>query len=80
VSYDDADGWNARFVDARPAVTAGQALQELAASHRDFVAVASELPAEHWAKGTPARELFDGCAPGHYREHAAQILEWRAKN
>jgi hypothetical protein len=80
VSYDDADGWNAQFVDARPTVTATQAWQELAASHRDFVSVAAELPAGHWAKGAPARELFDGCVPGHYREHAAQIIEWRRSN
>jgi hypothetical protein len=77
VSYDDADGWNERFVQARSAVSAEQALRELASSHRDFVSVAAGLGAEHFSPGAPARELFDGCAPGHYREHAGQITAWR---
>ncbi len=77
VSYDDADRWNARFVQARPNVTATQALQELATSHRDFVAVAGTLGVHHFARGASARELFDGCASTHYREHASQITAWR---
>ena len=31
-----------------------------------------------FAEGGTARGLFDGVGPGHYREHAAQIREWRA--
>jgi membrane carboxypeptidase/penicillin-binding protein PbpC len=29
--------------------------------------------------GSAARELFTGAGPAHYREHAGQIREWRAR-
>ena len=77
VSYDDADAWNARFVTARQGVKAADALVELDASHRAYVAAAGALPGVHLAPGGAARDLFDGCGPGHYREHAAQIARWR---
>ena len=31
------------------------------------------------AMGAPARELLDGIGPKHYREHAAQIRQWRSE-
>jgi hypothetical protein len=77
-TYDDFDGWNARFVAARAGVKAGDVLDELRASHRDFMAVARAVPDEHFGPGGAARDLFDNCGPGHYREHAVQIRDWRA--
>jgi hypothetical protein len=68
-AYDDFDTWNARFVDV---------LAELAASHRDFVAAAAALADEHLAPGGRARSLGEGSGAEHYREHAAQIRQWRA--
>ncbi len=76
-TYDDADAWNARFVEARRAAKTAAILDELEASHREFLAVAAALPDELFAPGAPARELFEGTASGHYREHAAQIRAWR---
>ena len=78
VSYDDFDAWNARFVDAKRDVKVADVRAELASSHHDFVAaVAAALTDEHLASGAPARELFNGVGPAHYREHAGQIREWR---
>ena len=79
VSYDDFDAWNARFVDAKRGVKVADVRAELAASHRDFVATAAALPDEHLADGGAARELFTGVGSAHYREHAGQIREWRAR-
>ena len=79
VSYDDFDAWNARFVEAKRGVKVADVRDELVASHRDFVAAASALSDEHLAPGGPARELFNGVGPAHYREHAGQIREWRAR-
>jgi hypothetical protein len=78
VSYDDFDAWNARFVEARRGVKVADVLDELSASHREFVAAAAALADEHFAAGGAARDLFAGTGPLHYREHAAQIREWRA--
>jgi hypothetical protein len=77
-TYDDFDAWNARFVDARRGVKVADVLAELAASHRDFVAAAAALADEHLAPGGRARSLVEGSGGEHYREHAAQIRQWRA--
>lgn len=79
VSYDDADAWNARFVAEREGVKAVDAVAEMDASHRAFVAAAAALPPALLAPGGAAREIVDGCGPAHYREHAAQILTWRQR-
>jgi hypothetical protein len=76
-AYDDFDGWNARFVERKAGTKASEILAELDASHHDLVAAARALPEAHLATGGAARDLFDGVGPGHYREHAAQIQEWR---
>lgn len=77
VSYDDGDAWNARFVARKDGLKATDALAELDASHRDYLAAGTALAADHLAPGGAARDLFDGCGAAHYREHAAQIRAWR---
>jgi uncharacterized protein DUF1706 len=79
VSYDDFNAWNARFVEAKKGVKASEVLDELDASHRDFVAAAGKLPDSFLAEGGAARELFAGVGPAHYREHAEQIRDWRRR-
>jgi hypothetical protein len=76
-TYDDFDAWNARFVTRRVGVKAAEVLAELEASHRGLVAATGTLPDSHFARGDTARELIDGVGAQHYREHAAQIREWR---
>jgi hypothetical protein len=78
-TYDDFDAWNARFVADRAGASTEQLLAEMESSHRDFLAAASKLGEEHFAADAPARGLIDGVAPGHYREHTAQIRDWRAR-
>ena len=77
VSYDDADAWNARFVEAKVGVKLVDILSELEAAHRDLVAAAAALGEAHWTEGAAARNLFEGTGAQHYREHATQIREWR---
>jgi hypothetical protein len=76
-TYDDFDAWNARFVERRDGVKAAEIITELAASHRALLTTASGLSDEHFAPGATARGLIDGVGAQHYREHAAQIREWR---
>ncbi len=76
-TYDDFDAWNARFVDRKSGVKPADVLAELDLTHRRFVGAAAVLPEAHFAPGGGAREPFDGAGAGHYREHAAQIREWR---
>lgn len=76
-AYDDADAWNARFVERKKGAKPSEALADLEASHRRLVAAATALGAEHFSEGAPARALLEGTGAQHYREHAAQIRQWR---
>jgi hypothetical protein len=73
-TYDDFDAWNARFVAEKTGVKLADVMAELEGSHREFVRTATAVPERHFEA---ARELLDGAGAGHYREHAAQIREWR---
>ena len=76
-TYDDFDGWNARFVEDKAGVKIADVLTELDASHRDFLAAAAAVPEGHFAPDAAVRGVFEGSGAGHYREHAAQIRQWR---
>jgi hypothetical protein len=76
-AYDDFDAWNARFVEAGKDASRAEILVDLEASHRGLLAAAGALGEEHFAVGAPARELIEATGAQHYREHAAQIREWR---
>jgi hypothetical protein len=79
-TYDDFDRWNARFVDERKDAAIADLLRELEGSHRAFVQAVARLPESALAGGGAARGLVDGIGAGHYREHAAQISEWRGRS
>jgi len=77
-TYDDFDAWNARFVEAKNGVKAMDVLAELTAARRAFSEAATSTPDVHFAPGGAAREPFEGAGAAHYREHAAQIRDWRS--
>jgi hypothetical protein len=79
-TYDDFDAWNARFVDDRRGVKTAEILADLDASHRELIGAAAAVPERHFATGGAAREPFEGAGAAHYREHAAQIREWRQRS
>ena len=62
---------------AQSGAKTSEILAELEASHRAFVAAAAALSDAHLAPEAPARKIFDGTGPDHYREHTTQIAEWR---
>ena len=74
---DDFDAWNARFVLQKTGVKTSDVLAELDSSHKNFVDAARALPDQHFEAGKTARDTFENNGLGHYREHAAQIREWR---
>jgi hypothetical protein len=76
-AYDDADGWNARFVAVRQDRSTTDLLQEMDASHGAVIEAASRLPEASFAEGQPAAGLVDGVTGAHYREHGEQIRRWR---
>jgi len=76
--YDDFDSWNARFVEAGKHAQHAEILADLEASHRALVTAVTALGDEHFGVGAPARELLEATGARHYREHAAQIRQWRS--
>ena len=78
-AYDDYDAWNARFVEEGKHAAHHEILADLESTHRRFLAAAAALGDEHFAMGAPAGDLLDGIGPKHYREHTAQIRQWRSE-
>jgi hypothetical protein len=78
VSYDDVDGWNARFVSARRQTTVADVLLELDKTHEGFLRAADAVPAERFQPGKTAWKIVDGNSAHHYREHGEQVRAWRA--
>jgi gamma-glutamyltranspeptidase len=58
---------------------AADVLAELEASHRKLLAAAAGLPEGLFGAGGAARDPFEGAGAGHYREHSAQIRQWRQR-
>jgi hypothetical protein len=78
VSYDDVDGWNARFAEARRHTAVADVLLELDKAHEGFMRAAAAVPVERFQVGKTAWKIVDGNSVHHYREHAEQIRTWRA--
>jgi len=76
-AYDDFDAWNARFVEQKTGVKTADVIAELEASHRAFITAAAAVPDRFFAPGGAAVAPFEGAGAGHYREHTAQIRQWR---
>jgi hypothetical protein len=79
VSFEDVDAWNENFAAAWRGHPAAAALRALEASHRDFLTAAQQVPDERFAPDKTATRLLDMNGPHHYREHAAEIRAWRAR-
>ena len=77
VSYDDVDGWNERFANARRSMPVADVLLELDRTHEHFMKAADAVPAERFQPGKTAWKIVDGNSAHHYREHGEQVRAWR---
>ncbi len=78
VSYDDVDGWNARFAAAVRDVEVTEVLLEMDKNHERFMRAADSVPDARFEAGRAAYRIVDQTTAHHYQEHAAEIVEWRA--
>jgi len=78
VTYDDVDGWNARFAAASRKVEATEVLLELDRSHERFMHAAAQVPEERYVPDKTTWTIVDQTGAHHYREHGEQIRAWRA--
>ena len=77
--YNDGDAWNARFVEKWHTASPATILEELKASKDAYVAAARLLPEERFREGRTAYRLLQEGSIDHYRDHAAQIRDWRKR-
>ena len=79
VSYEDVDGWNAKFAAAKRDMAVADVLQEFDESHEAFMHAAAQVPDDRFVEGKTAWKIVDGNSAHHYHEHAEQIRAWRAE-
>ena len=83
VDYADADAWNAKFSSAARAVGPSTVIANWQQTHMTYVNAAQALPGDRFGEtdGKPktANRLIETSGFGHYREHAAQIRDWRQR-
>jgi hypothetical protein len=77
VSYEDVNGWNAKFAEARRHLPVTEVLLELDRSHEEFMKAAAAVPEERYVPEKSAYRIVDLNSGHHYKEHGAEILAWR---
>lgn len=78
--YSDFDAWNARFVEARRAMTPAQVEADMAASFAAFRRALLAVPAARRGAERTAGRIAREAGCEHYRHHAAQIRGWRQRS
>jgi hypothetical protein len=84
VDYSDSDAWNAGFSLAYKHVLPPTVVAEWQQVHANYVKAAQAVPDDRYGvrdDGKPAtvNRLLETSGYGHFREHAAQIKEWRQR-
>ena len=84
VDYSDSDAWNAKFAQEVAPISAQTVLALWQHTHMNFVRAARALPDDRFGdseEGKPktANRILEGNGSEHYREHAAQIRDWRER-
>ncbi|MGH7322568.1 MAG: ClbS/DfsB family four-helix bundle protein [Candidatus Rokuibacteriota bacterium] len=77
VSYDDVDGWNAKFAAAARGTSVADVLLDFERTHERFMRAAGAVPAERFQPGKTAWRIVDLNSAHHYKEHGDQIRAWR---
>lgn len=77
VDYSNFDDWNAKFALEMAPIDSATVLATWRQVHTDYVKAAQAVPDDRYGEGKTANVLLQASGFGHYREHAAQIREWR---
>ena len=81
VDYSNADEWNAKFALTFTQQLPTTVLAEWQQTHMNYVRAAQAVPDDRYGEtdGKPktANRLVETSGTGHYKEHAAQIRDWR---
>jgi len=79
--YSDPDAWNAKFALEFAPISGSTVLANWQQAHMNFLKAAEALPDDRFGEkdGKPmtANRMLADNGSEHYKEHSAQILEWR---
>jgi hypothetical protein len=84
VDYSDSDAWNAGFALSMRNIPAPTVIASWQQTHANYVKAANAVGSDRYGTkedGTPmtVNRLLETSGYGHYKEHAAQIRDWRQK-
>lgn len=84
VDYSNADEWNAKFALAFTQQLPTTVVAEWQQTHMNYVRAAQAVPGDRYGvsddgKPKTANRLVETSGTGHYKEHAAQIRDWRQR-
>ena len=79
VDYSDPDPWNARFVAEAKGKSVAQVEAEMHAAKEEFVRAMRALPEDRFAEGKTAWRIVHASAIDHFKEHAAQMWQWKSQ-
>jgi hypothetical protein len=84
VDYSDDAKWNAGFASKLHGVGPRTAIAIWEQQHADYVRAAQGVPDDRYGvkddgKPNTVNRLLETSGYGHYREHLAQISEWRKR-
>ena len=79
VDYSNADEWNAKFALAMAPIGPPTVLANWRQTHMNFVNAAKAVPDDRYGEGKTVNRVLESSGYGHYRQHAADIREWRKR-
>jgi len=84
VDYSDADAWNEKFSLSMRHISAPTVIASWRQTHANYVKAARSVADDRYGTkedGSPmtVNRLLETSGYGHYKEHSAQIREWRQK-
>ena len=71
------DAFNAREQDSKRGTAIAELQQDLAATHQRLMAYMASVPETAYAQEGRFLKRLRQDTYGHYREHAAQVVQWR---
>ena len=71
------DSFNAREQDRKRGITLAELKRDLTAIHKRLIAYVKSVPETAYAKEGRFLKRLRQDTYGHYREHAAQVAQWR---
>ena len=83
VDYSNADEWNGKFASAVAAIGVPTVLANWRQAHMNYVKAARSVPDDRYGErdGKPqtVNRLLESSGTAHYKQHTADVSEWRQR-